>query len=96
MLDHRQYHLYTYIKKSSEPSKEHLGSPALASAQEENFPLSTNLFFLFVKKLGNRFKMLPDNPFCFSFKIMPSCHSLSKALDMFRNTLWMSKPSSND
>ena len=38
MLDHRQCHLYTYIKKSSEPSKEHLGTPALASAQEENFP----------------------------------------------------------
>ena len=27
---------------------------------------------------------------------MPSCDSLSKALDMSRNPLWISKPSSND
>ena len=70
--------------------------PALTSAQEEVCPLRTALCFLFLKKFDNRFKRLPDIQFCFSLKIMPSYYNLSKALDMSRNTLRISKPSSND
>ena len=72
------------------------GTPALTSAQEGVYPLKTTLCFLLLKKLDNRFKRLPDIPFCFSLKLMPSCHTLSKALNMSRNTLQTSKSSSND
>ena len=51
---------FVYIKSSSGPSMESWGSPALTSAQEEVCPLSTTLCFLFLQKLDNRFKSLPD------------------------------------
>ena len=85
-------YIYIYIKKSSQPSMEPWGIPALASAQEEVSPLC----FLFLKKFDNRFKRLPDIPFCFSLKIITSCPTLLKALDMLTNTLQTSKLSSND
>ena len=87
---------FIYIKKRSGPSMEPWGTPALTSAQEEVCPLRTTLCFLFLKKFDNRFKRLPDIPFCFSLKIIPSCHTLSKASDMSRNTLWTPKPSSDN
>ena len=61
--------LFIYIKNRSEPRMEPWGSPALTSAQEEVCPLRTTLCFLFLKKFDNRFKRLPDMPFCFSLKI---------------------------
>ena len=62
-------------------------TPVLTSAQEEACPLSTMLYFLFLKQLDNKFKSLSDMPFCFSLNIMPPCHTLSNALDMSRKTL---------
>ena len=85
---------FIYIKNRSGPSLEPWGTPGLTSAQEEVYLLRTTLCFLFLKKIDNRFKRLPDMPFCFSLKIRPSCHTLSKALDMVRNTLRTSKYSS--
>ena len=35
-------------------------------------------------------------PFCFNLYISPSCHILSKALDMLRNTPFNSKPLSKE
>ena len=52
---------------------------ALTSAKEGTCPLSTTLSFQFLKKL-NKFKMLSDMQFCFSFKIRSSCHTLSNTL----------------
>ena len=52
---------------------------ALTSAKEGTCPLSTTLSFGFLKIL-NKFKMLSDIEFCFSFKIMSSCHTLSNTL----------------
>ena len=78
---------FIYIKNRSGPSMEHSGVPALTSAQEEVCPLRTALCFLFLKKFDNRFKRFPKTAFCFSLKIRPSCDTLSKALDMSRNTL---------
>ena len=63
------------------------GTSALTSTQVEVCPLSTTFYFLFLKKLDNRFKRLPDMLLCFSLKIIPSCHTLSKALDLSINTL---------
>ena len=76
---------FACIEKGSGPSMELGGTPALTSAQEEVSSLSTILYFLFLKKLDNRFKRLPDMPFCFSLKIIPSGCILSKALDVSRN-----------
>ena len=87
---------FIYIKNRSGPSMEPWGIPALTLAQEEVYPLRTTLCFLFLKKFDNRFKSLPDMPFSFSLKIRPLCHTLSKALDISRNALRISKPSSND
>ena len=56
---------FIYIKNSRGPSMEPWGTPALTSAQEEVWPLSTTLYF--VKKLDNGFERLPDMPF-FSVK----------------------------
>ena len=47
---------------------------------EETCPLSTAICFRFFKKLNHKFKMLSDIPFCVSFKIRSSCHTLSNAL----------------
>ena len=71
-------YIYIYIRNRSEPSME----PSEISVQEEVYPLSTTLCSLFLKKLDNRFKRLPDIPFSFSLKLKPSCHAFSKTLDM--------------
>ena len=60
MIDHWQDHIYIY---SSSPSME---PPAVTSANKEVPPLSTTICFLFLKKLNNRFKRLPDMLFFFS------------------------------
>ena len=87
---------FIYIKNKRGPSMESWGTPAVTSALEEDCLLRTTLCFLSLKKFDNRFKRLPDMPFYFSLKIRPSCHILSKALYISRNTLRASKPSSND
>ena len=83
---------FIYIKNKGGPSMEPWGTPAVTSAQKEDCPLRTTLCYPFLKKFDNRFKRLPDISFCFSLKIRPLCHTLSKALDMSRNTLRTSKP----
>ena len=66
-IDHRQGHCI-WIKNSSGPSMEPWGTPLVISVREKICPLSTTLCFLFLKKLENRFKRLPDIPFCFILK----------------------------
>ena len=85
-----------FVFDDSGCSMESWGTPALTSAQAEIFPLGSTLFFLFLKKLDKRFKRLLGMLFCFSLKIKPSWHTLSKALDMSRNILRIPKPYSND
>ena len=46
---------FIHIKNSSGPSIEPWGTLALTSAQEEVYPSSTTLSFLFLRKLDNRF-----------------------------------------
>ena len=72
---------FMYIRNRSGPNMEPWRAPALTSAQEEACPLSTTPCFLFLQKLDNKFKGLS---FCFNLNIMPSCHTVSNALDMSR------------
>ena len=74
MIDHRQNHL-GILKNSSGATMETWKTPALTSAQEEVCLLNTTSCFLFFKKFDNRFKRLPDMAFCFSLKVIPSCHT---------------------
>ena len=83
---------FVYIKNRSGPSLEPWGVPVWKSAQEDVCTLETTPCSPLLKKFVNRFKRLPDMPFCFSLKMIPLCHTLSKALDISRNTLQTSKP----
>ena len=56
-------------------------------------PLRTTLCFLFLRKSSKIFSKLPDMPFCFNWKKRPSCHTLSNAFDISRNTPRISWPS---
>ena len=56
------------------------GTHALTSDKEKTCLSSTTFCFRFLKKMSNKFKMLSDMSFGFSFKIMPSCYTLSNAL----------------
>ena len=62
-LDHKtSARLFMYTRNKSGPNTEPRGTPALTSAQEEAYLLSTTLCFLFFfkKKLYNKFKRLSD------------------------------------
>ena len=61
-------------------------------------PLSTMWTFSwrFFKTSIKRHSSLSFIPFCFNLYISPSCHTLSKALDMSRNTPLTSKPLSKE
>ena len=62
----------------------------------ETCPFKTTLGFLFLEKSHNKFKSSPNIPFRFNLKIIPSCHTLSNAFDISRNTLLTLNSSSND
>ena len=71
------------------------GTPALTLAQVDIWPLRASLCFLLVKKV-KMFNKSPKLSFYSSLKITPSCHNLSKALDLSKKTLLTSSPSSKD
>ena len=71
---------FMYIRNGSRVIVEPRQTHALTSAKERTCPLSTTLCFRLLKILNNKLKMLSDMPFCFTFKIMSSCHTLSNAL----------------
>ena len=73
-----------------------LGTPALTSLQDECWPFKTTCCFLDFKKSFKNSSNLPEMPFFWSLTIRPSCHTLSNALDISKNTLRTSKPSSKD
>ena len=62
------------------------GNPAKTSAHEENWPFKTTLCFRSIRKSFIGAIKFPETPFCLSLKIKASCQTLSKALDMSRNT----------
>ena len=80
-----------FYQKNSDPSIEPCGTPELTLVHVETCPFKTTLFSLFLKKLHDKFKSLPDEPFCFNLKIIPSCHTVSNALEISKKTLLTSK-----
>ena len=75
-----------YIKNNNGPSMEPWGKPALTSHQSETCPFNKTLCFLFLIKSHKIFSKLPDIPFCFNFKMRPSCQTVPNAFDISRKT----------
>ena len=89
-FDRSSVRLFMFFRNRNGPNVEPWGTHALTSANEEVCRLSTTFCFLFLKKLHNKFKMLWDLPFCFSFMLMPSCHTLSTALKIVIHLIFYS------
>ena len=68
------------------------GTPAWISAQDEHWPFKTVLCFLLLEKFSKIGIISPQIPFWRSLKISPSCHTLSKALEISRNIPRTSSP----
>ena len=83
-------------KKNNGPRIDPCGMPDSILDSEDSWTFNINLCFLRFKKLVRVLKKLPDIPFCFNLKIRPLRHTLSKALDMSKNTDQTSIPSSKD
>ena len=71
-----------YIKKNKGPRIEPCGTPAQMSPQLEDWPFRTVLCFLSAKKFLRSDSRSPETPHCLSLNMRPSCHTLSKALEM--------------
>ena len=67
------------------------GTPANTGAHMECWPLRTTLCCLLLKKLSNNLSKLPEIPIVSSLKMRPSCHTLSKALEISRKLLLTSR-----
>ena len=63
---------------------------------EDSWPFSVTHCFVSFKKSVKVLKRLPDIQFCFNLKIIPLCHTLSKAFDVSKNTDRTSWRSSKD
>ena len=72
------------------------GTPAWTLVHDKFWSLSTTHCFLFLKKSNKVWRSWPKLPFCFNFKISPSCQTLSKALNMSEKILLTSNPLSKD
>ena len=72
------------------------GTPAVTLCQDECWPFRTTRCFQQEKKSRKRLKWLPEIPFRFSLRSKPSCHTLSKTLDISKKTPLTSNPSSKD
>ena len=75
-----------YIKKKSGPKMDPCGTPAFTGNHSDVWPFRTTLWNLFVKKLLISSSNASEIPIDLSLKISPSCHTLSKALDIFKKT----------
>ena len=74
-----------HIKSNKGPKMDLCGAPAGISTRDEHLPFKTTFCF---RSLGKSSKILIISPqilLCCSLKISPSCHTLSKALEMSRN-----------
>ena len=82
-----------YLKNNKCPRIDPWGTPALTSAQDERWPFKTTLCFLLRRKSCKMFMISPVIPFWRSLKIRPSCHTLSKDFEIWRNIPQTSSPS---
>ena len=90
ILDYIRFYIFSrslmHIRNNKGPRTEPCGTPDPILEYCELKLLRTTRCFLL---LNNR----PDIPFCSSLNIKPLCHTLSKALDMSRNTALTSRDS---
>ena len=84
------------MRNNKGPKIEPCGTPAVTLSQDECWPFRTTRCFRQERKSRKRFKRFPEIPFWFSLRSKPSCHTLSKALDISKKTPLTSNPSSND
>ena len=85
-----------YSRKRRGPRIDPWGTRAFTSLQDECWPFKTTLCFLEFKRSFESSSNLPDMPFFWSLNIRLSCHTLSNAFDVSKNTRRTSKPSSKD
>ena len=85
-----------YTSNNNGPKIEPCGTPALILAQEETCPLITTLCFVLPKKISRILNKSPELKFCSSLKRIPSCQTLSNALEMSKKTLLTTSPLSED
>ena len=81
-----------WIRNNKGPKIEPCGTPAVTLSQDECWPFGTTRCFLQKIKSCKSFKRLP---FWFSLRSKPSCHTLSKALDISKKNPLTSNPSND-
>ena len=84
------------MRNNKGPKIEPCGTPTVTLSQDECWPFRTTLCFRQERKSRKRFKRFPEVLFWFSLRRKPSCHTLSKALDISKKTYLTSNPLSND
>ena len=82
---------FMYIRKKRGHQIDPCGTPARIHSQSEVFPLRVTLWTLSLRKLLINPSRFPLTPFCFNLNNKPSCHTLSKAFDISKNTPRVSK-----
>ena len=75
-----------YIRKKSGPKMSPWGTPAFTGNRSNVWPFKTTLWNLFAKKLLISSSNASEIPIDLSLKISPSCHTISKALDISKKT----------
>ena len=89
--DNPQLRSLIYIKKNKGPKTDPWGTPAETSAQDEDWPFKTTLWYLFFKKFSINFNGVSDIPNDLILYINPLCQTLSKALEMSKKIPLTSK-----
>ena len=75
-----------YIKKNSGPRIDHWGTPAGTLVHDDVWLLRTTLCSRFFRKHFSKRRRFYKIQYWFNLSIRPSCHTLSKAFDISRNT----------
>ena len=86
----------THTRKKRDRRIDPWETSALKSLQDECWLFKTTCCFVDFKISFKRRSNLSEMSFFWSLNIRPVCHTLSSALEISKNTLWNSKPSSKD
>ena len=73
-----------------------LGTPSFTPFHEKTCPFKVSLCFLSFEKSDKTLSTLPEIPFCFSLKIIPSCQTLSNDFEISRKAPLTSNHLSKD
>ena len=78
------------MKKRSGPNTDPCGTPASIFFKEELRPFRTTFWFRFFSVVFQDIINFPSTSYVFNLKISPSCQTLLKALEICRNTPFLS------